>query len=167
MGTIRGIYTFFSKKRNECENETLRACMDIVLVITGDFFHQKYSWLCCNKQHLNERSRDLSITSFSITHSRRVLRQDIHILRIDVQNRVLHSHSEVSQLLRDLLVPVELPSHPHAAPYIQPRLDAERHARRERRVEGHRRRVVVVQSDEVPDLRITPSSHLSRSEGST
>ena len=54
MGTIRSIYTFFSKKRSECENETLRACMDIVLVITGDFFQQKYSWLCCNKQHLNE-----------------------------------------------------------------------------------------------------------------
>lgn len=152
MGTIRSIYTFFLQKRKECVNETLCACMDIILVITGDYFHQKYCHPCSNKHHLNEGSRNLFIIFISTTHSRCILRQNIHTLRIDVQNRIFHPHSEVSQLLRDLFTSIKLLSYPHTSSHVKPRLDAEHHTRCKGRIDRNGWRVIVVQPDEMSHL---------------
>ena len=41
MGTIRSLYKLFLKKRDE----KIQSCIDTILVITGDYFHQKYCLL--------------------------------------------------------------------------------------------------------------------------
>lgn len=45
MGTIRSLYKLFLKKREECADEKIQSCIDTILVITGDYFHQKYCLL--------------------------------------------------------------------------------------------------------------------------
>lgn len=102
------------------------AYMDLLLVITGSYFHQNRS-LVCDKtesfQQTNQPDNKLTgiyVHTSSRIYSRRLLRQHVHCLRVHIQQRILHAHAEVSQLLRHLLVVVELrptlPSRPRRVP---------------------------------------------------
>ena len=124
---IRGIYTLFLKKRREWQGDAeVLAYMDLLLVITGSYFHQN-RFLVCDKtesfQQTNQPDNKLTgiyIHTSSRIYSRRLLRQHVHRLRVHIQQRILHAHAEVSQLLRHLLVVVELrptlPSRPRRVP---------------------------------------------------
>lgn len=95
----------------------------------------------------------LILPSFpSLLSLHRILRQHIDRPAIHIQHRVLHAHSELPQLLRHFLAPIELRLTSLLRSHINSRLHAERHARRQRRAAADRRRVDVVQPDVVPDV---------------
>ena len=51
---IRGVYTLFLKKRREWQGDAeVLAYMDLLLVITGSYFHQNRSIVCDKRQIYN------------------------------------------------------------------------------------------------------------------
>ena len=107
-------------------------------------------FISSNKQFHTSSSFLPSFPSLLPLH--RILRQHIDRPAIHIQHRVLHAHSELPQLLRHLLAPIELRFTSLLRSHINSRLHAERHARRQRRAAADRRRVDVVQPDVVPDV---------------
>ena len=109
-----------------------------------------FHFISSNKQFHTSSSFLPSFPSLLPLH--RILRQHIDRPAIHIQHRVLHAHSELPQLLRHLLAPIELRLTSLLRSHINSRLHAERHARRQRRAAADRRRVDVVQPDVVPDV---------------
>ena len=156
---IRGIYTLFLKKRREWQGDAeVLAYMDLLLVITGSYFHQNRSLVCDKLSHFNKQTNPITNSPESTsTLPPASTRGDSFVSTSTV---FVSTYSSVSSTRTPKCRSSSgtsssssnyVPRSPLA--HVESRLDAEGDSRRERRPVAHRGRVVVVETDVVAALR--------------